>query len=55
MSKEMQVNNDVRKKKSGENRNTNHFWWPTILQGAELMQNVMQDHKNLHLAELFEN
>ena len=28
-----------------------HSWKPTILQDAELMQNVMQDHKNLHLAE----
>ena len=30
---------------------TTHSWQPTILQDAELMQNVMQDHKNLHLAE----
>jgi hypothetical protein len=28
-----------------------HSWKPPILQDAELMQNVMQDHKNLHLAE----
>jgi hypothetical protein len=28
-----------------------HSWKPPILQNAELMQNVMQDHKNLHLAE----
>ena len=28
-----------------------HPWKPSILQDAELMQNVMQDHKNLHLAE----
>ena len=28
-----------------------YSWKPTILQGAESMQNVMQDHKILHLAE----
>ena len=34
-----------------------HSWKTPILQDAELMQkkNLMQDHKNLHLAELFEN
>ncbi|KAF8804764.1 hypothetical protein BYT27DRAFT_7107386, partial [Phlegmacium glaucopus] len=30
---------------------TTHSWKPPILQDAELMQNVMQDYKNLHLAE----
>ena len=29
-----------------------HSWKPPILQDAELLQNVMQDHKNLHLAKL---
>ena len=29
-----------------------HSWKPSILQDAESVQNVMQDHKNLHLAEL---
>ena len=28
-----------------------HSWQPTILRDAESMQNVMQDHENLHLAE----
>ena len=32
-----------------------HSWKPTILQDAELVQNVMQDHKSRQLAELFEN
>ena len=29
----------------------NHSWNWTILRSAELMQNVLQDHKNLHVAE----
>ena len=29
-----------------------HSWKPPILQDAESTQNVMQDHKNLHLAKL---
>ena len=28
-----------------------HSWNWTILRSAELMQNVLQDHKNLHVAE----
>ena len=34
---------------SGSSPNWYHSWQPTILQDAELMQNVMQE--NLHLAE----
>ena len=34
-----------------DSRTQGHSWQPTILRDAESMQNVMQDHENLHLAE----